>query len=37
MISDADCLLDEVAEVGSDSFLVHWEGTNNLLPHGAAN
>ena len=30
MISDADCLLDEVAEVGSDSFLIHWGGNNNL-------
>ena len=30
MISDADCLLDEFAEVGSDSFLIHWGGNNNL-------
>jgi ribulose-phosphate 3-epimerase len=30
MISDPDCLLDEFAEAGSDSFLVHWEGNNNL-------
>lgn len=30
MISDADFFLDEFAEAGSDSFLVHWEGNNNL-------
>jgi ribulose-phosphate 3-epimerase len=30
MISDPDCFLDEFAEAGSDSFLVHWEGNNNL-------
>jgi hypothetical protein len=26
----SDCFLDEFAEAGSDSFLVHWEGNNNL-------
>ena len=30
MISDPDCFLDEFAEAGSDSFLVHWGGNNNL-------
>src|SRR5271155_1904109 len=30
MISDPDRFLDEFAEAGSDSFLVHWEGNNNL-------
>ena len=30
MISDPDCFLDEFAEAGSDSFLVYWEGNNNL-------
>jgi len=30
MISDPDFLLDEFTEAGSDSFLVHWEGNNNL-------
>jgi ribulose-phosphate 3-epimerase len=30
MISDPDCFLDESAEAGSTSFLVHWEGNNNL-------
>src|SRR5215510_10223354 len=30
MISDPDCFLDEFAEAGSDSLLVHWEGNNNL-------
>src|SRR5215475_7407890 len=30
MISDPDLFLDEFAESGSDSFLVHWEGNNNL-------
>ena len=30
MISDPDVFLDEFAEAGSDSFLVHWEGNNNL-------
>src|SRR5215468_729592 len=30
MISDPDLFLDEFAEAGSDSFLVHWEGANNL-------
>jgi len=30
MISDADFFLDEFVEAGSDSFLVHWEGNNNL-------
>ena len=30
MISDPDLFLEEFAEAGSDSFLVHWEGNNNL-------
>src|SRR5277367_1405534 len=30
MISDPDCFLEEFVEAGSDSFLVHWEGNNNL-------
>jgi ribulose-phosphate 3-epimerase len=30
MISDPDLFLDEFAEAGSDSFIVHWEGNNNL-------
>jgi ribulose-phosphate 3-epimerase len=30
MISDPDSFLDEFVEAGSDSFLVHWEGNNNL-------
>ena len=30
MISNPDFLLEEFVEAGSDSFLVHWEGNNNL-------
>ena len=30
MISDPDLFLDEFVQAGSDSFLVHWEGNNNL-------
>ena len=30
MISDPDFFLDEFVEAGSDSFLVHWDGNNNL-------
>jgi ribulose-phosphate 3-epimerase len=30
MISDPDFFLDEFAEAGSDSFLVHWEGNVGL-------
>ncbi len=30
MISAPDYFLEEFAEAGSDSFLVHWEGNNNL-------
>lgn len=30
MVTDPDSLLDGFAEAGSDSFLVHWEGNNNL-------
>jgi ribulose-phosphate 3-epimerase len=30
MISDPDFFFDEFIEAGSDSFLVHWEGNNNL-------
>jgi ribulose-phosphate 3-epimerase len=33
MISDPDFFLEEFVDAGSDSFLVHWEGANNL--HGA--
>src|ERR1700751_4941055 len=29
MISDPDLFLDEFAEAGSTSFLVHWEGNSN--------
>jgi ribulose-phosphate 3-epimerase len=30
MVSDPDFFLDEFVAAGSDSFLVHWEGNNNL-------
>ena len=30
MISEPDLFLEGFAEAGSDSFLVHWEGNNNL-------
>src|SRR5215510_2363802 len=30
MISAPDFFLEEFVEAGSDSFLVHWEGSNNL-------
>jgi ribulose-phosphate 3-epimerase len=30
MISNPDTFLQEFAEAGSDSFLVHWEGNHNL-------
>jgi ribulose-phosphate 3-epimerase len=30
MISDPDAYLEAFAEAGSDAFLVHWEGNNNL-------
>jgi ribulose-phosphate 3-epimerase len=30
MISDPDFFLEEFVEAGSDAFLVHWEGNNNL-------
>ena len=30
MISDPDLFIEEFAEAGSDSFLVHWEGNSNL-------
>src|SRR5438270_2857765 len=30
MISDPDFFLDAFTEAGSDAFLVHWEGNNNL-------
>src|SRR5438309_10078986 len=30
MISAPDFFLEEFVEAGSDSFLVHWEGNNNL-------
>ena len=30
MIMNPDVFLDDFSEAGSDSFLVHWEGNNNL-------
>jgi ribulose-phosphate 3-epimerase len=30
MVSDPDLFLDAFSEAGSDAFLVHWEGNNNL-------
>ena len=30
MIMNPDLFLDDFSEAGSDSFLVHWEGNNNL-------
>src|SRR5262245_34859219 len=30
MITDPDFFFDEFIEAGSDSFMVHWEGNNNL-------
>jgi len=30
MISDPDFFFDEFVEAGSDSFIVHWEGNDNL-------
>jgi ribulose-phosphate 3-epimerase len=30
MITDPDLFLDEFTEAGADSFVVHWEGNNNL-------
>jgi len=30
MISNPDLFVDDFAAAGSDSFLVHWEGNNNL-------
>ena len=30
MITDPDVFLDAFTEAGSDAFLVHWEGNNNL-------
>ena len=30
MISDPDFFFDEFVDAGSDSFIVHWEGNNNL-------
>ena len=30
LISDPDFFFDEFVEAGSDSFIVHWEGDNNL-------
>ena len=30
MISDPDFFLDQFVKAGSDSFIVHWEGNNNL-------
>src|SRR5215470_9840009 len=30
MITDPDAYLEEFATAGADSFLVHWEGNNNL-------
>src|SRR5215475_10294506 len=30
MITDPDACFDELVAAGADSFLVHWEGNNNL-------
>jgi ribulose-phosphate 3-epimerase len=30
MIADPDFFLEQFTEAGSDAFLVHWEGNNNL-------
>src|SRR5215471_2700719 len=30
MIENVDAFLDEFAQAGSDSFIVHWEGNANL-------
>jgi ribulose-phosphate 3-epimerase len=30
MISDPDFFVDEFAQAGTDSFLIHWEGNNDL-------
>ena len=30
MISNPDFFLEEFVQAGSDSFLIHWEGNNNL-------
>lgn len=30
MVSNPDCFLEEFVQAGSDSFLVHWEGNDNL-------
>jgi ribulose-phosphate 3-epimerase len=30
MIANPDMFLDEFSDAGADSFLVHWEGNNNL-------
>src|SRR5262245_45934113 len=30
MITDPDFFLEEFVEAGADSFLIHWEGNNNL-------
>ena len=30
MITDPDLFLDDFVKAGSDSFIVHWEGNNNL-------
>src|SRR5260370_35912437 len=30
MITVPDFFFDELAEAGSDSFIVHWQGNNNL-------
>ncbi len=30
MTSDLDLFLEEFAEAGADSLLVHWQGNNNL-------
>src|SRR5262245_59548850 len=30
MITDVDMFLEEFTDAGSDSFMIHWEGNNNL-------
>ena len=36
MISDPDFFLEEFVEAGSDSFLVHWEGTLTCIAQSNA-
>jgi ribulose-phosphate 3-epimerase len=36
MISDPEFFVDEFAQAGTDSFLVHWEGTSRPWERGSA-